>query len=161
MSIEKRKFVCGIFVVAVIFVLGLLYIDKIIGTNIGGAMNEIICAADNLQSLQTNEEKEAELNRLMKKLVHYHTEIRLVTSKFPYKGYYIQELVFFLQDIRSELPTEEAAKIVVEMADYIEETGIIDIISKERYIYLLDPLGARTKLESILGIYNSKFILAE
>lgn len=154
---KKHKWarIAIIVILVVVLISGIVSVEKKIGKNLDGAFEQIIEIADILATLETDAEKESYIGTLQSWLVFHHTEIREYTLHFPFKGYYIQELGFFVQHIKSEKNIDEAVRIITEMAEYIEETGIRDITSKSYYMYLIDPMGAREKVAKILDEYDS------
>ena len=141
-------------VLIVVFTCSVVSVEKKIGKNLNGAFEQILEIADILATLETDAEKESYIGTLQSWLVFHHTEIRDYTLHFPFKGYYIQNLGFFVEAVKSEEDIDEAVRIITEMAEYIEETGIRDITSKSYYMYLLDPEGAREKVAKILDKYD-------
>lgn len=155
--LQKHKWarIAIIVILVVVIISGIVSVEKKIGKNLDGAFDQIVETADILPTLKTDAEKDSYIGTLQSWLVFHHTEIRDYTLYFPFKGYYIQDLGFFVQDVRSEEDIDEAVRIITEMAEYIEETGIRDITSKSYYMYLIDPMGAREKVAKILDKYDS------
>ena len=119
--IMKKNKICFMFLtfIVILLIINIISIDKKIGESLGCVFFEIESTAVVLQKTETNEERDLCIEKLQKKLIHYHMEIRDYTLNFPYRGYYIQELGLFFHDVRSEKKSYDVEDIIFWIAHHI------------------------------------------
>ena len=150
-SIVLRIIIAVLFVVLILFIRNGLTAQRCIGSGVNQIVNTILEGAEYLDEAETDREKEVILDMM----VHTLGDTSKATKELSYgtiglKGYDLKEIWHYTVSIRGQKEdVDDVHEEIKKLANFIEDTGIIEVTENEKYNYFFDSRDVKQMIKDI------------
>ena len=158
-KLDNYRIVIIVLIVILTFVIGKSFIktQNLVGQHLNDITKTLMTGADLLEQCETETDQKIALEIIYDSVKDSQEALETVVGKKNSLDAYsdkTDELVFHILCMRSEYQEKQLDLVIEEMkniAQAISDSGIRKVVSRDGYLYSLDPKGVKEDLDEILG----------